>query len=196
MKRSMTRLGFAALAFSLAACGSGNPPADTADAAPAPTPAPQAETPAPATEEVQATNTASAETPPAPAPQAAETVTASAFAGFPEPYATADYDRGKRTFKLCMSCHVIQEGGPNRVGPNLYGLFGREIGTVEGFAYSDAVLAADFTWTPAKLEEWLADPRGFLPGNRMSFAGVRRPEDRHAVIAYIMSESGYAGETE
>lgn len=124
-----------------------------------------------------------------------ETVEASeAFAALPEPYQTADYNRGRRTFKLCQSCHTLNDGGQNLVGPNLYGIFGREIGAVEGFTYSKAVQDADITWTPDILAEWLESPRNFLPGNKMSFAGVRRPDDRTAVIAYIMAETGYTGE--
>ncbi|GAB5454932.1 MAG: cytochrome c family protein [Henriciella sp.] len=119
---------------------------------------------------------------------------ADAFAALPEPYQTADYNRGRRTFKLCQSCHTLNEGGQNLVGPNLYGIFGRGIGTVEGFTYSKAVEESDIVWTPEILAEWLESPRNFLPGNKMSFAGVRRPEDRTAVIAYIMAETGYASE--
>ncbi len=114
------------------------------------------------------------------------------FTALPAPYNTADYARGRRTFKLCQSCHTLKPEGNNLVGPKLYGMFGREIGAVEGFSYSSAVSEADFIWTPEKLDEWLTSPRSFLPGNRMSFAGVRKPQDRLAVIAYIMSETGYS----
>lgn len=113
------------------------------------------------------------------------------FVGFPSPYAEADYARGRRTFKLCQSCHTLAEGGSNLVGPNLYGLFGRQTAAVEGFAYSKALQEANFTWTPEQLENWLESPRNFLPGNKMAFSGVRKENDRHAVIAYIMSETGY-----
>ncbi len=140
------------------------------------------------------TATSSESAKPASAPAPAEDANADAFAGLPEPYASADYNRGRRTFKLCQSCHTLNEGGQNLVGPNLYGFFGREIGAAEGFAYSKAVEESDIVWTPEILSEWLESPRNFLPGNRMSFAGVRKPEDRTAVIAYIMAETGYSGE--
>lgn len=120
--------------------------------------------------------------------------TSEAFAALPEPYKSADYNRGRRTFKLCQSCHTLNEGGQNLVGPNLYGIFGRGIGQVEGFTYSKAVQESDMVWTPELLAEWLESPRNFLPGNKMSFAGVRKPEDRTAVIAYIMAETAYTGE--
>ncbi|MEO1643212.1 MAG: cytochrome c family protein [Pseudomonadota bacterium] len=113
------------------------------------------------------------------------------FANLPEPYRSANYSRGRRTFKLCASCHTLGEGGPNLVGPNLHGLFGREAGAVEGFRYSDAIVESGLVWSPEALEQWLASPRGFLPGNNMNFNGVRREADRTAVIAYIMVETGW-----
>ena len=119
-----------------------------------------------------------------------------AFDVLPAPYAQADYSLGRRTFKNCQSCHTITEGGRHLVGPNLHGIFGRTVGTAKGFQYSKALEAADFTWTPERLEEWLDNPRDYLPGNRMTFAGVHRPADRHAVIAYLMVESGYAAQLE
>lgn len=136
------------------------------------------------------TETSSSETP----AEAPEANPSEAFAALPEPYKSADFDRGKRTYKLCQSCHTLAEGAPNLVGPNLYGIFGRDIGAVEGFTYSRAVQESDIVWTPEILAEWLEGPRNFLPGNNMSFAGVRRPEDRTAVIAYIMAETGYTAE--
>ena len=136
----------------------------------------------------------SADSSPTTTPVAAEIDTSEAFAALPEPYASADYNRGRRTFKLCQSCHTLNEGGANLVGPNLYGIFGRGIGAVEGFTYSKAVQESDIVWTPEILAEWLESPRNFLPGNKMSFAGVRKPDDRTAVIAYIMAETGYSAE--
>ena len=115
------------------------------------------------------------------------------FEALPEPYQSANYDVGRRTFRQCSTCHSLVDGGPHLLGPNLYGVFGREVGGVETFkSYSKASQDADFIWTPELLDEWLANPREFLPGNGMSFAGLRRPTDRLAVIAYIMSETGYA----
>lgn len=127
-------------------------------------------------------------------PAAVEPDTSEAFAALPAPYSEADYNRGRRTFKLCQACHQLGEDGFNLVGPKLHGMFGQPIGSVENFSYSSAVQEADFVWTPEKLDEWLTNPNGFLPGNNMAFAGVRKPEDRVAVIAYIMSETGYSSE--
>lgn len=113
------------------------------------------------------------------------------FAALPVPYSDASYSVGKRVFKLCSSCHTVAEGGPNVLGPNLHNLFGSQPGSKEGFAYSEAVENADFIWTPEKLDQWLESPRTFLPGNRMTFQGVRKPTDREAVIAYLMVETGW-----
>ncbi|MDJ0921089.1 MAG: cytochrome c family protein [Henriciella sp.] len=168
---------FGAAILTLSACGGGSEPS-----------APSAENPV---ENREVTETSSTDTAPQPA---ADEPAENLFAALPAPYVDADYARGRRTFKLCQSCHTLAEGGQNLVGPNLYGIFGRDVGTVDGFAYSPAVMEADFIWTPEMLDEWLTSPRNFLPGNRMSFAGVRKPEDRLAVIAYIMLETGYAAE--
>lgn len=124
-------------------------------------------------------------------PAAPASARSATFEHLPAPYSQADYSLGRRTFKNCGSCHTVVEGGTNLVGPNLHGIFGRKAGSLEGFSYSKALEEADFDWTPDRLESWLANPREYLPGNKMSFAGVRRPEDRHAVIAYLMVESGY-----
>jgi len=118
------------------------------------------------------------------------------FASLPAPYNKASYSAGMRTWKLCQSCHLTAQGAGSLVGPNLHGLFGRKVASAEGFDYSPALKAETFTWTPELLDEWLANPRGFVPGNRMSFAGVRKPEDRLGLIAYLMVETGYVPPTD
>lgn len=113
------------------------------------------------------------------------------MAQLPAPYNEADYAAGRAVFAQCRSCHVIDPaGGGHRVGPNLHGVFGRKIGGAEGFNYSQAVQDADFTWDAAQLDHWLANPRTFLPGNRMAFAGVQDETQRRDVIAYLMVEAG------
>lgn len=170
---SLPRHALAICLLLLSACGAPDPAE-----APDPNPDP---TPAPASRPAQPNPAAPAASPAAVTPE---------FAALPAPYNTADYAAGRRVFKLCASCHTLADGGENRVGPNLHGLFGREAGSLAGFGYSFALIEADFQWTPERLDAWLADPETFLEGNNMRFSGVRPAADRTAVIAYIMSETG------
>ncbi|MGD9815123.1 MAG: cytochrome c family protein [Hyphomonadaceae bacterium] len=125
------------------------------------------------------------------APSAAETNAEmqARIAELPAPYNQASYEAGRRVFAQCRSCHTIGAGEGNRVGPNLHGVFGREIGTAQGFTYSDAVANANFVWDAAQLDHWLSNPSTFLPGNRMAFAGVRDETQRRDVIAFLMVET-------
>lgn len=116
---------------------------------------------------------------------------AATLAALPAPYNTGDLSNGQSKFALCRSCHTITEGGPDLTGPNLYGVFGRKAGSKEGYSYSDAVKAAGFTWEATHLDKWLADPRGFMPGTKMTFAGLKDPKDRIDLIAYLKVETGY-----
>ncbi|MBL8536400.1 MAG: cytochrome c family protein [Hyphomonadaceae bacterium] len=164
----MRRLLTATALLALAACGQ-------QPSAPAPTT--EAPTPAPATTAAATTEQRSAED------------IAEALASLPAPYNAADYEAGRRVFAQCRSCHTIEAGGPNRVGPNLHGLFGRDIGSVAGFNYSQAVQDANFTWDASHLNDWLSNPQTFLPGNRMAFAGVRDETQRRDLIAYLKVET-------
>ncbi len=107
-----------------------------------------------------------------------------------ERLATADIEHGQRIFFQCRACHSLNEGGPNKVGPNLYGLFGRHAGSVPGFAYSDALANADLVWTAETLDGWLAHPSAYLPGNQMVFVGVKDARDRANLIAYLRQATG------
>lgn len=106
---------------------------------------------------------------------------------------SANLENGRRLYRRCSACHTLEAGGAHLVGPNLYGVFGRTAGSAEGFGYSAALREADFAWTPDRLEAWLASPRDYLPGNRMSFAGLREAEDRRDVAAYIAVETAAGG---
>ena len=94
---------------------------------------------------------------------------------------------GSRVFNQCKACHSL-DAGVNRVGPSLAGVSGRAAGTGEGFRYSDAMKNSGITWDSDTLSEYLADPRGYIPGNRMAFRGVRDEGQRAAVIEYVLSQ--------
>lgn len=99
--------------------------------------------------------------------------------------ASADPAVGKDKARVCVSCHDFANGGPNRIGPNLWGVVGRDVASHGGFAYSPAMSAEPGTWTYQLLFDYLASPARTVPGTKMSFAGMRRPEDRAAVIKYL-----------
>jgi cytochrome c len=103
--------------------------------------------------------------------------------------AKADPKRGEDLTKVCQVCHTFDKGGPNKIGPNLFGVAGGPIGEDRnGFAFSDAIEAdKGQKWTPEKLNEWLDDPQHFAPGTKMTFAGFPKAEDRADVIAYLQS---------
>ncbi|MGH7026741.1 c-type cytochrome [Brevundimonas sp.] len=136
---------------------------------------------------------AAARTPAPPAPTEAEK--AALLASLPAPYNAGDLENGRRAFARCRSCHTITPGGPNMTGPNLYGVFGRQVGTHEKYSYSTPVKQAGFTWDADRLDHWLQNPRTFLPGNKMSFPGLPDAEDRRDVIAFLKVETGYKPET-
>lgn len=95
--------------------------------------------------------------------------------------------QGETIFKrTCAACHTV-EPGKNKIGPSLAGVVGRKSGSVEGFKYSDAMKKADVTWSEENLQKYLADPKGFIPGNRMAFAGLKKEDERKAVIEYLES---------
>jgi cytochrome c len=104
--------------------------------------------------------------------------------------ASADAERGKGTAKLCASCHTFDQGGANRVGPNLWGVVGRDVGGSGGFAYSPAVAGHPGAWTYEELDHWLASPARAIPGNKMAFNGVRNPKDRANLLAYLGTLGG------
>jgi cytochrome c len=103
-----------------------------------------------------------------------------------EPYASASRRKGERQAAVCKACHSLDAGGPHMIGPALHGIFGAKAGTRSGFEYSAVLRNADFVWTPEALDAWLAQPGRFLPGNRMTFAGVYEQEDRDGLIAYLL----------
>lgn len=198
--------GAAGLALFLAACGGGETPAPTTETPP---PVEEAETEAAAPEEtVEVAETEAPaeevaaedapveeaaleeapteEAPAEEAPAEAEAADASddgavVVAGF-----TGDAANGQRVFTQCRTCHQVQPGR-NMVGPSLYGILGREAGSVEGFRYSDANANSGIVWTEEVMYEYLENPARYIPGTIMAFPGLRREQDRVDVIAYLKS---------
>ncbi|MDH3977156.1 MAG: cytochrome c family protein [Gammaproteobacteria bacterium] len=104
--------------------------------------------------------------------------------------ANADIKRGETMWYQCRACHSLEEGGPNKVGPNLYGMFGRKAGLAAGFAYSDALADSEIVWTPETMSDWLEQPSELIPGNRMVFVGVKDATDRANLIAFLQQKTG------
>jgi cytochrome c len=104
--------------------------------------------------------------------------------------AAADPAKGAEVFKKCSACHSVAKGEPAKVGPNLWNIVGAKHGHMEGFAYSDAIKAlSDKEWTYEELNAFLASPKTHIPGTKMTFPGLKKVEDRAAIIAYLRSQA-------
>jgi cytochrome c len=103
--------------------------------------------------------------------------------------AAGDPAKGAKIFNQCRACHTIEEGGPTRVGPNLWGVIGRPVASVEGYAYSDAMRAFGGVWTVDRLDVYLTAPRKMVPGINMTFSGLPKPEQRADVIMFLNQNS-------
>jgi cytochrome c len=99
--------------------------------------------------------------------------------------ASADPERGRKTAQTCMACHDLSPNGPNRIGPNLWGVVGRPIASHGGFAYSPALKTLGGQWTYEELDHFLTSPARAVPGTKMAFAGIRNPRDRASLIAFL-----------
>lgn len=119
--------------------------------------------------------------------------------------ASADAGKGETIFKRCQACHTVDDGGANKVGPNLWGIVDRPVAGHEGFSYSAAMKSfaeGGTAWTYDNLDHFLASPKGLVPGTAMAFAGLKAIEDRANLIAYLrehaaspapLPEAGAAG---
>lgn len=97
--------------------------------------------------------------------------------------------RGAKLYKRCASCHSLEQDGRHKVGPNMWDLYGSTAGMKEGFAYSKAMKESDIVWNDETLNAYIENPKKYMPGNRMSYVGLRKAEDRNAVLAYIKAET-------
>jgi cytochrome c len=99
---------------------------------------------------------------------------------------SGDAERGERAFnQQCKVCHSIEKGGPNKVGPNLFGLFGRKAATAAGFSYSSAMEKSGIVWDDKTLADYLTDPKKVVPGGKMVFMGIKKQDQLDDMIAYM-----------
>ena len=103
--------------------------------------------------------------------------------------AKADPAKGADVFKKCGACHNADKGGPNQLGPNLWGVLGEPIGQGKGFAFSPALSGKGGSWNWDLLSQWLTSPKAFAPGTKMTFAGISNPQDRANVMAFLNKQS-------
>ena len=103
--------------------------------------------------------------------------------------AAADAAAGEKVFKKCKACHQVADGA-NGVGPFLWGVVGRDIASVAGYGYSDALTGLDGDWSLENLQAFLESPKKFAPGTKMSFSGLKKIEDRISLIVYLNEADG------
>ncbi|WFD38566.1 iso-1-cytochrome c [Malassezia japonica] len=102
------------------------------------------------------------------------------------PFSEGDAKKGAGLFKTrCAQCHTTEKGGPNKVGPNLHGVFGRKSGQAEGFSYTAANVNKGVTWDEETLFEYLENPKKYIPGTKMAFAGLKKDKDRDNLITFM-----------
>ena len=103
----------------------------------------------------------------------------------PELLAKADMAKGEAQYKKCGACHNLQEGAGTKIGPDLYGVVGRPVASMAGFGYSDAMKKKGGHWTFDELFHFIKDPRGYVSGTAMTFAGIKDPQQRADLLVYL-----------
>lgn len=103
--------------------------------------------------------------------------------------ASANPEAGANVAKKCAACHSFEKGGPNKVGPDLWGVVGRDVGKREGFSYSTPMADHGGTWTYDELNHFLTSPKAAVPGTKMAFAGLTKDTDRADILAYLQTLS-------
>jgi len=98
-------------------------------------------------------------------------------------------ERGAKLYKRCKACHTLEEGGKHKVGPNLWDIYGAKAGAKEGFNYSKVMAASDIIWDDTTLDAYIKKPSEFMKGNRMSFVGIKKAEDRDALLLYMKAQT-------
>ncbi len=112
-------------------------------------------------------------------------IVAVALAAMVQTAQAQDLAAGEQSFKKCLACHAVGEGGKNKVGPVLNGLDGRQSGTVAGFSYSDANKNSGITWNEAVFKDYIKDPRAKIPGTKMIFPGIKNETEAGDLWAYL-----------
>ena len=102
-------------------------------------------------------------------------------------WAEGDAKKGKRVYNKCKSCHSLAKP-KNKIGPHLVGIFGRKAGSVEGYKYSSAMRKSGIVWDEKSLDAYITKPKDFIPGNKMTFVGLKKAKQRADVIAYIKQQ--------
>ena len=103
--------------------------------------------------------------------------------------ASASIDEGKKTFKKCAACHSVSKGGGNKIGPALWGVIGRQSGSIDNYKYSKSMAAHSKVWSFEEMNNFLIKPKDWIKGTKMSFAGLKKETERAAVIIYLNKNS-------